>query len=515
MPSASDSPDESRLTVAPKAIRDLIEHFPFPRGPKYDPKLIWKFEDQEIFLRGQDASLEAEGAILFLPFLGMHNSNSFAHGKNRERLDHRTLPQCLRVRGIRRLRSSRVDLLPHPRISGIFHPRIHTSHTLDSRPRCISYTQATLLLAEHLGLNLIIRFLDSTSPIYIEIEGDLADTLFVIATSQIIDADNPPSSHASSRGQQNGRTAKVVQRPQQQQQHRIPSGKRKRGSELDAEAEGGTDNLNDDGDRNDADDDSLYAIRDVQAGSRASSVASSRKRPMKAAVKADRDSIAREMVHTSQRRPPSSSLLSRSQALVNAIIPPLTPPPPPASMPPPSLPNQSISRDERKKEPLFLPGSQLSQAIHDSGWGMLEGMDADEFDRMMEDGDELDDKSEGVDTHTHTSSKKPSGVSRNPSSRSDTRIGDADQDVQMQEAQNPNPNSSSFFGDSEEIDQLADDEDSMVPGDLAQAQDRESSFGLYYDETETQTQFGPTQPRSELGMSSAGSADVSKVRYLV
>ncbi len=103
MPSTSDSPDESRLTVAPKAIRDLIEHFPFPRGPKYDPKLIWKFEDQEIFLRGQDASLEAEGAILFLPFLATHDSDSFAHGKNRERLDHRTLPQCLRVRGIRRL----------------------------------------------------------------------------------------------------------------------------------------------------------------------------------------------------------------------------------------------------------------------------------------------------------------------------------------------------------------------------------------------------------------------------
>ncbi len=278
--------------------------------------------------------------------------------------------------------------------------------------------------------------------------------------------------------------------------------------------------MNDDGDRNDADDDSLYAIRDVQAGSRASSVASSRKRPMKAAVKADRESIAREMVHTSQRRPPSSSMLSRSQALVNAIIPPLTPPPP-ASMPPPSLPHRSASalspQDEqgKKKEPLFLPGSQLSQAIHDSGWGMLEGMDADEFDRMMEDGDELDDESEAVDTHTHTSSKKPSGVSRNPSSRSDTRNGDADEDVQMQEAQNPNPNSSSFFGGSEEIDQLADDEDSMVPGDQAQAQDRESSFGLYYDETETQTQFGPTQPRSELGMSSAGSADVSKVRYFI
>jgi cell cycle checkpoint control protein RAD9A len=60
-PAMLDSEDESRLVIAPKALRDVIEHFPFPRGPKADPKLIWKFDEEDVFLRGQEASFDSEG----------------------------------------------------------------------------------------------------------------------------------------------------------------------------------------------------------------------------------------------------------------------------------------------------------------------------------------------------------------------------------------------------------------------------------------------------------------------
>lgn len=62
-PSGDQWPNESRLTISPKALKDLIEHFPFPKGPKHDPKLIWKFEEEDVFLRGQETSTETEGTL--------------------------------------------------------------------------------------------------------------------------------------------------------------------------------------------------------------------------------------------------------------------------------------------------------------------------------------------------------------------------------------------------------------------------------------------------------------------
>lgn len=87
-----DSEDESRLVIAPKALRDVIEHFPFPRGPKADPKLIWKFDEEDVFLRGQEASFDSEGdfARTSLPFT-LIDLNSSKGSLNR------VISQCLRV----------------------------------------------------------------------------------------------------------------------------------------------------------------------------------------------------------------------------------------------------------------------------------------------------------------------------------------------------------------------------------------------------------------------------------
>lgn len=62
-PSMPDTANESKLTIVPKTLKDLLEHFPFPKGPKHDPKLIWKFTNEDVYLKGHEASLDVNGAL--------------------------------------------------------------------------------------------------------------------------------------------------------------------------------------------------------------------------------------------------------------------------------------------------------------------------------------------------------------------------------------------------------------------------------------------------------------------
>ena len=121
---------------------------------------------------------------------------------------------------------------------------------------------------------------------------------------------------------------------------------------------------------------------------------------------------------------------------------------------------------------------------------------------MMEEGDELDESE--TDEPAPNKTSDPTSSSK-PKVQDGAQAQDGQEDVQMQEAQ------ISSSHDDEEIDQLADDDDPMIPAAQSQGleRDRESSFDLYYDETETQ--FGPTQHPSQ-GISSAGPGSVSKVR---
>ena len=61
-PSMPSTHNESRLTIVPRLMKDLLEHFPFPRGPKHDPKLVWKFAEDEVWLKGHEASLDVSSA---------------------------------------------------------------------------------------------------------------------------------------------------------------------------------------------------------------------------------------------------------------------------------------------------------------------------------------------------------------------------------------------------------------------------------------------------------------------
>ncbi|RPD64143.1 hypothetical protein L226DRAFT_611743 [Lentinus tigrinus ALCF2SS1-7] len=60
-PSIADAPNESRLVIGSKALKSLLEHFPFGKGSKSDPQLIWHLWDEEVQLRSNESSVDSKG----------------------------------------------------------------------------------------------------------------------------------------------------------------------------------------------------------------------------------------------------------------------------------------------------------------------------------------------------------------------------------------------------------------------------------------------------------------------
>lgn len=55
--------DESYVTIGPKMLKDIIEHFPSVRGNKGDPQLVWGFGDSEVIIRSMETSLDTRGKL--------------------------------------------------------------------------------------------------------------------------------------------------------------------------------------------------------------------------------------------------------------------------------------------------------------------------------------------------------------------------------------------------------------------------------------------------------------------
>lgn len=60
-PSMPDAALESRLTIGPRGLKYIIEHFPMPRGAKSDPSLIWNFGDADVEVKSLESSLDPKG----------------------------------------------------------------------------------------------------------------------------------------------------------------------------------------------------------------------------------------------------------------------------------------------------------------------------------------------------------------------------------------------------------------------------------------------------------------------
>lgn len=68
-PGAPDSSNESHLTIGPRALKDMIEHFPLSKGAKSDPQLVWSFGDSEVDLKSLESSIDSRGLFLLTSFM--------------------------------------------------------------------------------------------------------------------------------------------------------------------------------------------------------------------------------------------------------------------------------------------------------------------------------------------------------------------------------------------------------------------------------------------------------------
>ncbi|KAI0731431.1 Rad9-domain-containing protein [Earliella scabrosa] len=276
MPTVQPSPIQSRLVIGPKTLKGLLEHFPLGRGSKADPKLMWNFLEDEVQLRSLEPTTDAKGDA------------------------HLVTELTISVEAF--------DLydLQAGEMSITFHLREFF---------------ATIAFAEASKVPLEISFTDPAEPVYISVDTEFADNVFLIATSLV-----QSSQRSSQRQRENGsraNDAKGKKRPlEDDSNHRNVRGERR----------------GDDRPR----------------------------KPMKVVQRVDRASMAREM------RPPN---------------PPQAPQPSWAIL---TAAQQQQQPARAAQEPLFLPGSQLSQlppeaeaAIIESGLG-IENMTAEEFEAMLE-----------------------------------------------------------------------------------------------------------------------------------
>lgn len=203
-----------------------------------------------------------------------------------------------------------------------------------------------------MSVALNLRFTEPAMPLFVDIEEDCSESLFVVSTSHIPGAPTGGTAGANNTLQQSrGTTAPSTS-----------SQARKRGRE-------------DSPDRN----------RNTTPRTPASE---RRRPPMKAVQRTDAAEFARQLRQPMHQRQSQGSMFGQA---------------PYGSMPPPSVvPRQQSqqsagfrfsqpmngSQDNVAREPLFLPSSQMSQqdmdALRASGLG-VDDMDADEFMAMMED----------------------------------------------------------------------------------------------------------------------------------
>lgn len=60
-PGVPDTSTESFLTVGPRAIKDMVEHFPLAKGNKADSQLIWNFGEHDVEVKTLESSIDSKG----------------------------------------------------------------------------------------------------------------------------------------------------------------------------------------------------------------------------------------------------------------------------------------------------------------------------------------------------------------------------------------------------------------------------------------------------------------------
>ncbi|KZT10137.1 uncharacterized protein LAESUDRAFT_722303 [Laetiporus sulphureus 93-53] len=336
-PSIPDPTFQSRLAVGPRAMRDMIEHFPFVKGPKSDPQLIWNFGETDVEVKSIEASIDSKGRAQLATELTI----------SAEEFDNYEIYEV---------------------------PTTIAFHLREFN--------ATIAFAEASSLALEISFTDPAEPIFIHLDGDVSEMLFVIATTQ-------------ARGETGPRTGR-------------------RGTSVMAS----TPNAQPRGQKRPREDDTAPSVTTSRSGSGSREGTIVPSRPSRATQSSNSGPVYPE----GSMPPPASIPRPASFPPPASVLSPELMPPPsfprfqaasaasaspqheplflPSSQPyeeeliRPGMSQVSHTPLSRTQEPLFLPGTQLSQAdqytIRSSGLG-IENMTAEEFADMLEgEGEEVD-----------------------------------------------------------------------------------------------------------------------------
>ncbi|OCH96237.1 hypothetical protein OBBRIDRAFT_765738 [Obba rivulosa] len=138
-PGAPDAPHESRATIGPRALKDMLEHFPSTKGAKGDAQLVWTFGDTDVQVRSFETGSDAKG-----------------------------VPQLSTELTISADEFDTYSVYPTP-FTIAFHLREFSG---------------TIAFAEGAALPLALRFTDPAAPLFIDLPDDPAEVLFVLATTR-------------------------------------------------------------------------------------------------------------------------------------------------------------------------------------------------------------------------------------------------------------------------------------------------------------------------------------------
>ncbi|KAI5119131.1 hypothetical protein M0805_005737 [Coniferiporia weirii] len=168
-PAIRSGDNESRLVVQSYAVKEMIEHFPNAKGPRSDPELIWRFDDNEVKVKSMEKGIDAKGKSQLVTELTLGPGEFDVY-----------------------------DIMLAPLTIGFF----------------LREFNAAITLADALLVPVDMRFTRSAEPVYISAETDVCAMLFVIATNQVRgeDGDAQPRNRAS------------VQQKQSHGSHRSASG---------------------------------------------------------------------------------------------------------------------------------------------------------------------------------------------------------------------------------------------------------------------------------------------------
>ncbi|EIN09554.1 hypothetical protein PUNSTDRAFT_133340 [Punctularia strigosozonata HHB-11173 SS5] len=317
----------SRLTIGPRTVRDIIEHFPSAKVTgKNDPQLVWQFEHDEVIVKSVNTGADGKAQLSTQLMMTAEEFDVY-------------------------------DLFQVP-VAIAFHLREFN---------------ATITFAESMSLPLHIRFTDPTDPLFVDVTGDRLDmdVSFAICTSDFSDTLAQPATEKKAQKPQGH--ANDPRGPHESKKSSSSSRglKRPREESHSRNADAGA------GSRDGLDDESA---RVHGRGASVPAVSGSVRNDPARAVRADAADVEKSYaVHgaTSQSRHGIAIQMS---------------------MPPPSIPahrglRAASAGPSQAQEPLFLPGTQLSQAeelvIRESGLGILD-MNQDELDQMLEgDGEEV------------------------------------------------------------------------------------------------------------------------------